>query len=118
MLEAQAAYHEAGLDFGRHAVAITGEGSQLDKVAQHERWLERFPMFDWIGGRTSELSAVGLLPAALQGFDVECDVKRRRADGRFDAAPRDDEKSRRVDGGDVASGDERAGRKRHGDSAV
>ena len=71
MLEAQTAYHEAGLDFGRHAVAITGEGSQLDKVAQHERWLERFPMFDWIGGRTSELSAVGLLPAALQGFDID-----------------------------------------------
>ena len=71
MLEAQAAYHEMGLDFGQHAVAITGEGSQLDKVAQHERWLDRFPMFDWIGGRTSELSAVGLLPAALQGFDID-----------------------------------------------
>ena len=28
-------------------------------------------MFDWIGGRTSELSAVGLLPAALQGFDID-----------------------------------------------
>ena len=23
-------------------------------------------MFDWVGGRTSEMSAVGLLPAALQ----------------------------------------------------
>jgi glucose-6-phosphate isomerase len=70
MLEAQSAYHEAGLDFGQHAVAITEFGSQLDKVALHERWLARFPMFDWIGGRTSELSAVGLLPAALQGFDI------------------------------------------------
>lgn len=71
MLEAQAAYHEAGLHFGHHAVAITEPGSQLDKVANHERWLARFPMFDWIGGRTSELSAVGLLPAALQGFHIE-----------------------------------------------
>ena len=71
MLEAQSAYHEAGLDFGQHAVAITEPGSQLDKVAEHERWIARFPMFDWIGGRTSELSAVGLLPAALQGFDIE-----------------------------------------------
>ena len=70
MLEAQAAFHEAGLDFGRHAVAITEPGSLLDKVAEAERWLARFPMFDWIGGRTSELSAVGLLPAALQGFDI------------------------------------------------
>jgi glucose-6-phosphate isomerase len=28
-------------------------------------------MWDWVGGRTSELSAVGLLPAALQGLDIE-----------------------------------------------
>ena len=27
-------------------------------------------MWDWVGGRTSELSAVGLLPAALQGFNI------------------------------------------------
>jgi glucose-6-phosphate isomerase len=71
MLEAQSAYHEAGLHFGRHAVAITGNGSRLDEVARNERWLERFPMWDWVGGRTSELSAVGLLPAALQGFDID-----------------------------------------------
>ena len=71
MMEAQAAYHEMGLHFGRHAVAITGEGSQMDKVAEDERWLARFPMWDWVGGRTSELSAVGLLPAALQGFDID-----------------------------------------------
>lgn len=70
MMEAQAAYHEAGLHFGRHAVAVTGEGSELDRVAENERWLARFPMWDWVGGRTSELSPVGLLPAALQGFDI------------------------------------------------
>ncbi|MBV9469469.1 MAG: hypothetical protein JOZ57_09500, partial [Abitibacteriaceae bacterium] len=71
MLEAQAAYHEAGLHFGHHAVAITEEGSKLDKIADHERWLARFPMWDWVGGRTSELSGVGLLPAILQGFDID-----------------------------------------------
>jgi glucose-6-phosphate isomerase len=27
-------------------------------------------MWDWVGGRTSELSPVGLLPAALQGIDI------------------------------------------------
>lgn len=70
MLEAQDAYDRAGLNFGRHAVAVTGAGSELDRYAQLHRWLERFPMWDWVGGRTSELSAVGLLPAALQGFDV------------------------------------------------
>lgn len=50
-------------------MAITQEGSLLDKTAQLEGWVARFPMFDWVGGRTSEMSAVGLLPAALQvGF--------------------------------------------------
>ena len=28
-------------------------------------------MWDWVGGRTSETAAVGLLPAALQGIDVD-----------------------------------------------
>jgi glucose-6-phosphate isomerase len=51
-------------------VAVTGAHSELDEVAGKGGWLERFPMWDWVGGRTSELSAVGLLPAALQGLDV------------------------------------------------
>jgi glucose-6-phosphate isomerase len=71
MLVAKAAYKEAGCDFGRHAVAITGASSSLDKAALAEGWLARFPMWDWVGGRTSETSAVGLLPAALQGFDID-----------------------------------------------
>ena len=71
MLEAQAAYRSVGLDFGRHAVAITQIGSELSKVADREKWMTQFPMWDWVGGRTSETSAVGLLPAALQGFDID-----------------------------------------------
>jgi glucose-6-phosphate isomerase len=51
-------------------------------------------MFDWIGGRTSELSAVGLLPAALQGIDIdamlagakEMDTATRIADIRHNPA--------------------------------
>jgi glucose-6-phosphate isomerase len=70
MLEAQHAYQQAGLEFGRYAVAVTGTGSQLDQRAQKDGWLAVFPMHDWIGGRTSELSVVGLLPAALQGVDI------------------------------------------------
>jgi glucose-6-phosphate isomerase len=70
MLEADAAYRALGLDFGQHAVAVTGEGSKLHKFAEERRFLDRFPMWDWVGGRTSELCAVGLLPAALQGFPV------------------------------------------------
>ncbi|MBL9214918.1 MAG: glucose-6-phosphate isomerase [Opitutaceae bacterium] len=71
MLEAQAAFRAAGLDYPRHFVAITGEGSKLDQVAVQEGWLARFPMWDWVGGRTSELCAVGLLPAALQGIKID-----------------------------------------------
>jgi len=71
MLVAQAAYEKAGLKFGQHAVAVTMFGSELDKYTIANQWLERFPMWDWVGGRTSELSAVGLLPAALQGLDID-----------------------------------------------
>jgi glucose-6-phosphate isomerase len=70
MLEAKEAYRRAGLAFAAHAVAVTGDDSDLDKVAKAERWLGTFPMWDWVGGRTSQFSAVGLLPAALQGIDT------------------------------------------------
>lgn len=82
------AYRRAGLAFADHAVAITMPGSNLDKLAESEGWVARFAMFDWVGGRTSELSAVGLLPAALEGFDIEsmlegaslCDEATRQRD--------------------------------------
>lgn len=88
MLLAAETYRAAGLDFGRHAVAVTMFGSKMDETALAEKWLARFPMFDWIGGRTSVLSAVGLLPAALQGLDIRgllagaaaCDDATRRHD--------------------------------------
>ena len=70
MLEASLAYSKAGLDFAKHAVAVTGVGSELDKHAIAQGWLARFPMWDWVGGRTSVMSAVGTLAAALQGVDV------------------------------------------------
>jgi glucose-6-phosphate isomerase len=70
MIEVQAAFRSRGLDFGRQAVAITSPDSQLDRLAKSEGWLATFPMYDWVGGRTSELSAVGLLPAALQGIPI------------------------------------------------
>ncbi len=71
MLEAKHAYERVGLDFAKHAVAVTQEGSQLDNFALQNGWIERFPMWDWVGGRTSELSVVGLLPAAIQGFNID-----------------------------------------------
>jgi glucose-6-phosphate isomerase len=71
MLEAAAAFQAAGLDFPKHAVAVTGADSRLDRTAKQDGWLARFPMWDWVGGRTSELCAVGLLPAALQGIKID-----------------------------------------------
>ena len=70
MLEAEAAYRRRGLEFGRHAVAVTGAGSELEKHAKAQGWLAIFPMWDWVGGRTSLMSAVGTIAAALQGVDV------------------------------------------------
>ena len=70
MLIAQNAYQNAKLNFANHAVAITMSGSELDKLCKEDKWIYRFPMWDWVGGRTSELSAVGLVPAALQGFKI------------------------------------------------
>lgn len=70
MIEIKKAFADRGLEFGRQAVATTGIDSAMEKLAKSEGWLETFPMHDWVGGRTSELSAVGLLPAALQGVDI------------------------------------------------
>jgi len=71
MLLTKAAFAAKGLDFAGQAVAVTGEGSNLDKIAEREGWIKRFAMWDWVGGRTSVMSAVGLLPAALQGLDIQ-----------------------------------------------
>ncbi|MDJ0734985.1 MAG: glucose-6-phosphate isomerase [Nostocaceae cyanobacterium] len=70
MIEVKAAYAEQNLDFSKYAIAITMAGSKLDGVAKSEGWLTTFPMYDWVGGRTSEMSTVGLVPAALQGIDI------------------------------------------------
>lgn len=71
MVSAQAYFAQHGYSFAKQAVAVTGVGSKLDGVAASEGWVARFPMEDWVGGRTSETSVVGLLPAALQGVDID-----------------------------------------------
>lgn len=71
MVEAEAAYRAVGLDFSKHAIAITGDDSKLYRYATEKNWLDTFPMWDWVGGRTSIFASVGLLPAALQGIDIE-----------------------------------------------
>ena len=68
--EIEERYAAAGLDLASFAVATTMSGSPLDERAIRERWLHRFPLWDWVGGRTSVTSAVGLLPGALLGMDI------------------------------------------------
>lgn len=79
MVEAEAAFTRAGLSFASHAVAVTGPGSKLDGHASAAGWIKRFPMADWVGGRTSIMSVVGLVPAALQGVDVDAFLAGARA---------------------------------------
>ncbi len=70
MLEVRRAVEGQGLAFGARAIAVTMDGSKLHQLATSEQWLQTFPMWDWVGGRTSITSAVGLLPGALVGMDV------------------------------------------------
>jgi glucose-6-phosphate isomerase len=70
MLEVRRAVEQQGLAFASRAVAVTMDGSKLHQLATGEKWLQTFPMWDWVGGRTSITSAVGLLPGALIGMDV------------------------------------------------
>ena len=71
MIETAAFFARQDTPFAPNAVAVTGVGSELDRYAVENGWLKRFPMFDWVGGRTSVMSAVGLVPAALQGIDID-----------------------------------------------
>ena len=94
MLQARERLQQLGGQWNRQAVAITMRDSQLDRTAAAETWLNRFDMFDWVGGRTSITSAVGLLPAVLAGIDAEAflqgaavmDTATRRPDLRSNPA--------------------------------
>ncbi|GAB4222130.1 MAG: glucose-6-phosphate isomerase [Acidobacteriota bacterium] len=85
MEEAIARLRARGLDPAAHLVAVTGEGSGLWRRAEEQRFAGRFPMWDWVGGRTSVTSAVGLLPMALCGHDAAAFLDGARA---MDAATR------------------------------
>ncbi len=52
-------------DWNSNAIAITMKDSKLYKKATTENWLKIFNLPDWVGGRTSITSSVGLLPLAL-----------------------------------------------------
>ena len=60
---------EQGLRAGSHLIAITGDRSSLHDRANRHGWRRTFALWDWVGGRTSVTSAIGLLPAELAGID-------------------------------------------------
>ena len=62
-------YTAAKLNYSDYACAVTMTGSKLDKQAKADKFLKVFPMAESIGGRTSETSIVGHVPAALAGID-------------------------------------------------
>lgn len=86
LAEAKEFFAANRVNFYANAVRITQQGSAFDTAADAGRWLAAFPMWDWVGGRTSVLSAVGLLPLALQGVDcrrmlagaADCDAMTRQ----------------------------------------
>ncbi|AMY09731.1 Glucose-6-phosphate isomerase [Luteitalea pratensis] len=57
---------------GRHVVAITDPGSQMQKVAERDGFRAIAFGEPTVGGRFSVLSAFGTVPAALSGVDVAC----------------------------------------------
>lgn len=63
-------FQQAGHKPAARAVAITQPGSALSEKAQTEKWLGTFPIWEWVGGRFSCTSAVGLLTAGLAGADI------------------------------------------------
>ena len=70
-METRHRLEQLGGCWNHQAVAVTMAGSKLHREARAEDWLQCFPMYDWVGGRTSITSAVGLLPGLLAGVDTD-----------------------------------------------
>ncbi|EMA43131.1 hypothetical protein [Halococcus saccharolyticus] len=75
------AYEDAGVDWTDRTVVTTGESGPLRDLAEtHD--LPALTVPDGVPGRFSALSAVGFVPAAIRGHDIEAvlDGGRRAAD--------------------------------------
>jgi glucose-6-phosphate isomerase len=69
---------EAGVDWTERTVVTTGESGPLREAAETEG-LPALPVPDGVPGRFSALSAVGLVPAAILGGDIEAVLEGGRA---------------------------------------
>lgn len=69
------ALRNAGLELSKHVIATTDKNSgDLVRIAEKEG-LERFTIPSDVGGRFSQLTPVGLLPAAACGYDIHAMLK-------------------------------------------
>jgi len=69
-LVVRAAYEDAGVDWTERIVVTTGESGPLRALAD-EHDLPTLPVPEGVPGRFSALSAVGLVPPAILGLDIE-----------------------------------------------
>jgi glucose-6-phosphate isomerase len=69
-LVVRGAYEDAGVDWTERTVVTTGDSGPLRALAQ-EHDLPALDVPEGVPGRFSALSAVGLVPAAIQGLDIE-----------------------------------------------
>ena len=70
LIETKKRFQEHNIEFSKNAIAITCIGSSLWNLAKEENWLTSFPIWQWVGGRTSIFSAIGLLPLGLLAGDL------------------------------------------------
>ncbi len=56
---------------GNRFIAITDEGSNLEKIAKERNFRKIFHADSNVGGRYSALTSFGLIPAALMGIDLK-----------------------------------------------
>ena len=82
-------FKRAHLKPEEHFLSVTGEGSPMDNPRQY---LESFYMWDFIGGRYSVTSMVGLVALGFSlGIEkVEEILKRSSCDGSTGSKPRPD----------------------------
>ncbi|MEC9389980.1 MAG: glucose-6-phosphate isomerase [Myxococcota bacterium] len=81
----EAHFERCGVSFADRAIAVTIPGSRLAERARD--WKATFPMFDWVGGRTSVCSAVGLLPMHLLGIDIDAFIEGAAAMDAWNRCP-------------------------------
>jgi glucose-6-phosphate isomerase len=67
----RASVGSGGKELGKLIVPVSGTSGKLFELAKALGCPEVFEVPDGVGGRFSILSAVGLLPAALMGLDIE-----------------------------------------------